>query len=89
MTLVYYLKPRVFVGFDKEDLNRKRKKYQEYEEKIAAELLKAALNSEDVVIPETKETRVRELLADKLITSVNDREKQALKLLILMLAMED
>lgn len=89
MTLLYFFKSRAYVGFDKADLYRKKKKYQEYEERIAAELLKAALQGEDVVIPENNKLNLKIALGEKLTESVNDKEKQALKLLILMLAMED
>lgn len=88
MTLLYFFKSRAYVGFDKADLYRKKRKYQQYEEQVAAELLKEMLSGEDVIIPE-KSMNLRSAVENKLITTIDKTEKQKLKLMLIMLAMED
>lgn len=81
--------PIISDDFDKADILRKRRKYEEHEEKVAAELLRAVLNEEDFEIPDVKETRIREILTTKYINTNKEKDKKALQLLLLMLAMED
>lgn len=86
MTLLFYLRPRLF---DSSDIFRKKKEYEKHEEEVAAQLLKAILEEQDIEIPKVKTLELKEALGNKLVKSVNEKEKQALKLLLIMLAMED
>lgn len=92
MTLLFYYKPRL-LNPDLSDVLRKKRQQEREEEQVAAQLLKAYLENEDVVLPSTRKKEVgaalgkrfREIAGD----TSKDREREGIKFLLITLLLDD